>query len=183
MRRDFATVLSLIRANAILHQANRERDAAGAIIATIDDYAVVRALVADLIATAVEAAVRPQVRETVEAVRRLLATDRHEVSNAEIVKALALDKSTVSRRVKEAVRAGYLRNLEDRPRRPPRLVLGDSLPADKEVLPAPQRLRHYEEGLRGCAVAGGDMPAPTSSARAVAGGGNASFDLDWSCLL
>src|SRR5215212_2172910 len=39
LRRDFSVILSLVRAHAVLHQATRERDAQGRIIATIADYA------------------------------------------------------------------------------------------------------------------------------------------------
>ena len=42
LRRDFKTVLMLIRAHALLHQATRRKDGAGRILATIDDYAAVR---------------------------------------------------------------------------------------------------------------------------------------------
>ena len=48
-RRDFGLVLNLIKAHAILHQLNRERDDAGLIIANLDDYKVVHGLVADTI--------------------------------------------------------------------------------------------------------------------------------------
>ena len=71
LRRDFGSVLALIRAHAVLHQASRERDADGRIIATLDDYAVVRDLVADIIAEGVGATVSPAVRETVLAVGAL----------------------------------------------------------------------------------------------------------------
>lgn len=50
LRRDFGQLLALIRARAILHQATRERDGEGQILATLEDYAVVRTLVVDLIA-------------------------------------------------------------------------------------------------------------------------------------
>lgn len=39
LRRDFGALLNLIRAHTILHQANRERDAEGRIIAALEDYA------------------------------------------------------------------------------------------------------------------------------------------------
>jgi hypothetical protein len=50
LRRDFSVILSLIRAHALLHQATRERDGEGGVIASIEDYARVRELVADLVA-------------------------------------------------------------------------------------------------------------------------------------
>ncbi|MCC7000884.1 MAG: PriCT-2 domain-containing protein, partial [Gemmatimonadaceae bacterium] len=73
LRRDFGQLLNLIRAHAILHQATREHDADGRIVATLDDYAVVRDLVLDVISQGIEAAVAPIVRETVETVRALIA--------------------------------------------------------------------------------------------------------------
>src|SRR5829696_3644809 len=72
LRRDFGAVLNLIRAHAVLHQATRERDEQGRIVATIDDYAAVRELVVDLVSEGVEATVQPIVRQSVEAVSRLL---------------------------------------------------------------------------------------------------------------
>jgi hypothetical protein len=71
------------------------------------------------------------------------------VKQADLKKALKLDKSVVSRRVAAALDAGLLRNLEDRKGRPARLVLGDPLPDEIELLPTPER-------LHGCTVAGGD---------------------------
>jgi hypothetical protein len=59
LRRDFGTVLALVRAHALLHQANRARDAEGRIVATLTDYGVIRELVADLLAEGVEASVPP----------------------------------------------------------------------------------------------------------------------------
>ncbi len=57
LRRDFPAVLNLIRAHAVLHQATRARDERARIVASIEDYAAVRRLVADLVSEGVEAAV------------------------------------------------------------------------------------------------------------------------------
>jgi hypothetical protein len=154
LRRDFKTVLTLIRAHALLHQATRQKDENGSIIATIDDYAAVRELVADLVAAGVDATVRPEVRETVAAVAKLIGTGSEEVKQADLGGTLKLDKSVISRRVADAVDGGYLRNLEDRKGRPARLVIGEPLPDEVDVLPRPER-------LRGCAVVRGDKnPSP-----------------------
>src|SRR5262249_35711172 len=126
LRRDFNTILTLIRAHALLHQANRRKDADGRVIADIIDYATVRELVADLVAEGAEVTIKPELRETVRMVANLLADGRDEVKQADIKKALKLDKSVVSRRVAAALDAGVLRNLEDRKGRPARLVLGES---------------------------------------------------------
>ncbi len=82
LRRDFGHLLNLIRAHAILHQATRERDAAGCILATLEDYKTVRELLADVLSEGVEATVAPAIRETVEAIGRILVAGSDEVSIA-----------------------------------------------------------------------------------------------------
>ncbi len=147
LRRDFGAVLNLIRAHAVLHQASRERDAEGNIIADLDDYAAVRELVADLISEGVEATVPKTVRETVEAARRLLEGSEGEpITTAGIARELKLDKSAALRRVRAAIDRGHLKNLEDRRGRPARIVLGDPLAGEVQVLPSVEK-------LRGCRVA------------------------------
>jgi hypothetical protein len=142
LRRDFGALLNLIRAHALLHQATRKRDGEGRIIATIEDYARVRELVADLVSEGIEATVPETVQETVEAVRRLREdSDDERVTVAELAKELKLDRSAVSRRVRSAKDRAYLRDLEDNPRKPSRLVLGDDLPDDLQILPSPEDVR------------------------------------------
>jgi hypothetical protein len=140
LRRDFKTVLTLIQAHALLHQASRGKDAGGRVVAEVADYAAVRDLVAKLVAEGAEVAIKPEVRETVRAVADLLANGREDVKQTDIKKVLDLDKSVVSRRVAAALDAGVLRNLEDRKGKPARLVLGDPLPEEIELLPKPERL-------------------------------------------
>ena len=48
LRRDFGQLLNLMRAHALLHRASRKEDAAGRIVARLDDYVVVRGLAEDL---------------------------------------------------------------------------------------------------------------------------------------
>jgi hypothetical protein len=67
-------------------------------------------------------------------------TELRTVLNYLLAKALAIDKSAVSRRAKDAESKGYLVNLEDQKGKPARLVLGDPLPEDAELLPAPENL-------------------------------------------
>ena len=140
LRRDFGAILNLIRAHAILHQVIRERDDKDQIIATVDDYAVVRDLVIDLIGDALEASVSPTIRQTVDAVRSLEKGVEISASLTEVAGVLKLEKGTTSRRVKIAVERGYLKNLQDKKGRPAELVLGDPMPDDLEVLPEPHSL-------------------------------------------
>jgi hypothetical protein len=120
------TILTLIRAHALLHQASRRKDTVGRIIADLADYATVRDLLADVVAEGAEVTIKPEIRETVRAVEELLADGREEVNQADIKNALRLHKSVVSRRVAAAVDAGVLRNLEDRKGRPARLMSWES---------------------------------------------------------
>ncbi len=156
LRRDFGALLSLIRAHAILHQASRERVTDGRIIATLDDYARVRELVADLVSEGIEATVPATVRETVEMVNRLRDETDADVTIAALAAEIKLDKSSAWRRVRSAMDRGYLKNLEDRKGRPARLVTGDALPDDIEILPSPER-------LQGCTVASGSEGIKTNN--------------------
>jgi hypothetical protein len=155
LRRDFRTILTLVQAHTLLHQANRPKDADGRIIASIDDYEAVRELVADLIAEGAEIAVKREVRETVQAVNGLLAEGREEVKQTDLKKALRLDKGVISRRVAAALNAGVLRNLEERKGRPARLVPGEPLPGEIDLLPKPER-------LHGCTPVRGDEQTPSA---------------------
>jgi hypothetical protein len=139
LRRDFGAVLTLIRAHALLHRASRDLDAAGAIVAMLDDYAAVRALVEPLIAAGVGATVPATMRETVEAVADLLDGKGEEVtvSITKIAAALDLDKAPTSRRVRAAIERGFLVNHEDRQGRPSKIALGGPLPEDSPILPTP----------------------------------------------
>ena len=147
LRRDFPTVISLIKAHALLHRAHREVDDGGRIVATVADYAVVRELVADLVADAAERTVPDTVRETVEAVASQTAAGE-ETTVLAVAGLLKLDKSAASRRVRMALERGYLKNLEEKRGRPLRLVLSEPLPEEQTILPDPER-------LHGCTVVEG----------------------------
>lgn len=138
LRRDFGAILNLIRAHAVLHQATRQRDGEGRIIAAVEDYARVRELVSDLVSDGLGATVPATVRETVETVRKLKDENEEHVTVADLAGELELDKSAVRRRVKAA--GDYINNLEDKRGKPARLVPGANLPDDVEVLSDPSKL-------------------------------------------
>jgi hypothetical protein len=101
----------------------------------------VRELVADLVSEDVEATVQPIVRETVETVSRLLKEGDEDYASAKAIgQGLKLEKGPVSRRIRLAIEAGYLKNLEDRRGKPARLVLGDPMPEDLQILPTVKEL-------------------------------------------
>lgn len=135
LRRDFKSVMALIRAHALLHQAQRERDAEGRIIASEADYAAVRELVLPAVSEGVRATVPATVRETVAAVEALAAEYREGVPASAVARLLRLDKSAARRRLLAACDEGYLVNQEERRGRPGRYVLGEELPEEHEILP------------------------------------------------
>jgi hypothetical protein len=128
---------TLTKAHTLLHQATRDHDDEGQLVATIDDYTIVRELVHDLFAEGLEATVDDTIRATVEAV----SAGPEGTTTSSIAKTLNLDRSAISRRVQKAISLGYLRDLDEGKKGTAhRLVRGEPLPADTEILPAPERV-------------------------------------------
>ena len=80
IRRDFGKLLTLIAASAVLHQARRERGAGGAIVAGMEDYALVRDLLGEVFAAAQQDGLTTKQREAVRAVADLQPGDTAGVS-------------------------------------------------------------------------------------------------------
>ena len=127
-------------------------------VATLDDYAVVRALIDDLISDGIGAQVSEATRETVTAVAEIIDAGDEHASNAQLAARLELDRSAVGRRVRKAIEQGYLVNDEDRPRKPTKLRLGDPLPEEQVILPA----RETVESALGTEAQGSEPPHPHS---------------------
>jgi hypothetical protein len=133
LRRDFVSLVCLVRAHAILYQAQRERDTDGRIVASVEgDYEPVRSLVADLIAEGVEASVPERTRETVEAVRRLIDGGQWHPSAKAIADVLEIGRSATYDRIRDALRRGYLVNAAEKGERGMKLEFGAELPAAGE---------------------------------------------------
>ena len=153
MRRDFGQLLRAIKAHALLHREHRNRDEAGAIKATFDDYAIVRSLMGDLLSTASELKMRKQIAETIAAVQDLelqpgsRANQDSEhgfggVKVRQVADALNLDRSTAQRRLRKAVDDGYLTNLEHRPFAAARYRTAEAPTCEFGVLlPTPEELQ------------------------------------------
>ena len=136
MRRDFKQVLSFIEAHAFLHQASRERDEAGAILADRADYDAAHRLLGKALAVTMNA-VTDATRETVEVVRRLSAGG-DSVTYRQLADALKLNKSSAWHRVKEAAKHRYLVVLDNESTHS--VIEGEPLPEDRPVLPMPAEL-------------------------------------------
>lgn len=153
LRRDFGSILNLIRAHARLHRATRNVDQSGRIIATFADYTAVRDLVGDLVSEGLQLTVSKTVRETVEAVSELCDQTSQPVSVSQLARQLKLDPATASRRVRVAINRGYLQNLEEKRGKPFKLIIGDPMPIDTKLLPDPEalgycRVAHDSEGIK-----------------------------------
>jgi hypothetical protein len=138
LRRDFTLLLSLIKAHALLHRKSRPTDERGRVVATLEDYAAVRDLIADLFAEGIEATVPETVRQTVEAVKALGGVD---VSLTVVAAKLQLDKNPTHHRVRKAIERGFLVNNEPAKGRPLKLAIGDPIPDATEILPGINTLR------------------------------------------
>jgi hypothetical protein len=154
LRRDFGAVLGLIGAHALLHRATRAETADGAVVATLEDYRVVRILVADVLAEGVGGSVRQTTRDLVAAVKllgkaaNLLSEGEQEqgVSLGRLAAYLKVDKAAVSRRWRVARNGGYLQNLGTQPGRPAGGIPGRVLRmADPRRLRAPDRSTPSED--------------------------------------
>lgn len=141
LRRDFEAMLGLVKAHAILHQGCRAISD-GRVVAKLEDYRAVHALVTNLVSEGVQATVKPETRETVEAVTELYQGTP--VTIGALAEHLGLDHSAAFRRVSAAEREGWVVNQETRPRRPARLVPGESLPDERSILPNPDSLREID---------------------------------------
>ncbi len=135
--RDFARLLSLIKSVALLRHRQRQRDADGRIMAMVDDYRAVYKLVADMYEASATGA-GTVIRETVDAVR-VLTADGGTTTVTAVAEHLHISKMSASRRVKTALRAGWLRNTETRKGVPAALQLGEPLPPTAS-LPLPEDL-------------------------------------------
>lgn len=160
LRRDFMAVLNLIRSHAILQQATRSKNKDGWIIASLDDYAVVRDLVSDAVSDGVGATVTAIVKETVQAVSKLIDQGNSFVTIAQAAHLLKIDRSAGTRRVRTAIDRGYLTNTENKKGKAIKVILGEALPDDLELLPSPEKL-----GVCRCAGVqeGIDTPPPPPS--------------------
>jgi hypothetical protein len=154
IRRDFHRLLAAIRICAVVHQRQRQRDSEGRVIATLSDYGMVRALLADTFKVAVEG-VTPKTLQLVAKVQELhsakvsalLAAGKYEeadmasVTVAELQKAFRKKKRTVQSWAQPAVELGLLadRNHEQRGK-PMLLHPGECTVAERSALPAVQTL-------------------------------------------
>ena len=140
IRRDIDKIQNLIEAHAILHQMNREVDENGCIVATLNDYDAVRALINEAVSIDVGERVAGSIRRVVNAVKKLYAATEEPVGQIEVARELNADKSNVLRDVRGALSLGLLVDLETRKGLPRQLVPRGEMAIDSDVLPDLRRL-------------------------------------------
>jgi len=137
--RDYARLLSLVKAVTVLRHRRRRADAQGRLVAEIKDYAAVHRLVGQMYAESVSG-VSEGVRDVVEIVARLCAEKKpmEKVTKAAVSREMQHNKVSVGRWVDSALRAGWLVNQETR-KGAYDLAVGEPLP-DQVGLPEPADL-------------------------------------------
>lgn len=124
LMRDMPKVITLVKTLALLQADQRGRDSDGNIVATLDDYAQVREIVEEALSHGLEVAVPDGVRLVVEAVEVLEkkstcppegthypfdpGAHHGRITQAVIAEHLKLDRGTVSRNLKSAIKGEYL---------------------------------------------------------------------------
>jgi DNA polymerase I len=145
IRRDFGRLLTLVETSALLLQVQRDRDDAGRVIATVHDFANAHALAGGVFQDAL-LQVPKRTRELLTQIQTVYERKVQEdgdaaiVSYRELMAETHLDKAALSRRLKPALRAGLLENLEPRQgveaKLRPHLELLGTVPG----LPTPEQL-------------------------------------------
>ncbi|MBI4236305.1 MAG: hypothetical protein HY688_03000 [Chloroflexi bacterium] len=139
--RDFARLLSLVKAAAVLRHPHRRRDVRGRLVAEVDDYRLVHGLVAGIYEASVTG-VTPRVTNVVTKVRELHDADaERRITYSVVASALDIHRDLARRRAATAIRSGWLVNRETRKGHQADLAPGDPLP-ERQGLPAPDALCH-----------------------------------------
>jgi hypothetical protein len=165
-RRDVGSLFSFIKASALLHQAQRQMDAQGRVVATVADYALAYPIFSKVMAESSGKAVPENVRVVVKLItERAGATtakptgmrfQRVEVaghasevtiSREQIGTATGIGKWAANRAVNTAIDLGFLVNNETRERKPFRLVLKHGVDEiGAALLPDPKTIVAGESG-------------------------------------
>ena len=117
IRRDFPRLGAAIRAMALLHQYQRGEDKKGRLVATVADYAMVRALLADTFDSSLQP-INPKTRELVKVVREIYEEKREHtlwdsvhVTVYDIQKRTGRGQTSITTWLKPAIEAGHLQNV------------------------------------------------------------------------
>lgn len=145
-RRDFRHLLQLVKAIALLHFRQRKRDASGAVIATLDDYATAEQLAREPLGAAASG-VSAGARDLLEQLRELHGTS--EFTTTQVKQLGGASHRTLENRLLTLNNVGAVEQIEPpKGRIPAKWKLTGRDPASGEgVLPSPDVVR---ESLSGC---------------------------------
>jgi hypothetical protein len=153
-------LFTFIKACAILHQAQRQIDDQGRVVATLDDYRLAYRIFSKVMAQSANQAVTENVRAVVDLIAARTttpaakpgagkitrlgtsgATREVEISSQQIGTLTGIGKTAAYRAVKAAIDLGFLVNNETRSRKPFRLVLSQRVnAAAAALLPHPDTI-------------------------------------------
>jgi hypothetical protein len=159
-RRDVGSLIGFIKASAILHQAQRQVDDKGNVIATLADYRVAYAIFSKVLAETSGRGVTENVRAVVDLIVRrgaqptakpsggrftrvegLSANPEVVLSCQQIGTETGIGKSAAHRAVRSAIDLGYLVNNETKQGKPYRLVVRQHINDEAAaLLPHPDTL-------------------------------------------
>ena len=137
-RRLYAQLLAAVATSALLHTFTRERDADGAVIATLDDYAHARRMLEQPFADAASIEVPDGVQELLDVLSD--NTAGHGLSLSELATKMNVDRTTAQRRAQKAKALGLAVDLAGGQGRRCRLVAVERTPGDKCALPEARTL-------------------------------------------
>jgi hypothetical protein len=137
-RRLYAQLLAAVATSALLHTFTRERDADGAVIATLDDYAHARRMLEQPFADAASIEVPDGVQELLDVLSDNAAG--HGLSLSELATKMNVDRTTAQRRAQKAKALGLAVDLAGGQGRRCRLVAVARAPGDKCALPEARTL-------------------------------------------
>jgi len=124
IRRTFGHLVSLIQAVALLHQFQRTRNEHGQIVATADDYEIVRKYLAQPLATSLGCELTPGAQALLDTVR-----PTGEFTAPEIESEVPYSIRTVYSRIRELIAAGQVRKSEEaKGRSPAKYVVVEDAP-------------------------------------------------------
>lgn len=140
--RDFPKVLVLIETVALLNSRQREKDATGAVIATLDDFSVVRDLLESSLACGHEQTTPERIRRVVDAVKGREASGVRSdgLSMQQIAGELGETTGNVSRDINAAVALGHLVNDNPGQGRRAQIKSGPIALVNGRVLPSVEEL-------------------------------------------
>jgi len=133
--RDFARLVSLIKATAIIRLHWRQTDNKGRLVATLADYETVRELVNDMYIDSSTGATS-DILKLVETVKALEVSQNEgeRITVTRLATYLDINKTAASRRAKKAIEEGWLLNRESRKGYPADFAIGEPMP-ETEGLP------------------------------------------------